>query len=89
MNVEIHIEELVLDGLPIADRFALSEAVSVELARLIADQGAPALFSQSLHLTDLPGGTIVLTPGIQPESTGALVAQRLYQTLDHRYAGRD
>jgi len=87
MDIEIHIEELVLYGLPAADKHVIGEAVSAELARLIAEQGAPGLFTQSLNLPYLQSGNIGLVPGLRPAAVGTQIAQSLYQSLDHEHPG--
>ena len=83
MKIEIHIEELVLQGFTAADRYAIGDAVSAELARLIAEQGSPALFARSLNLPALQTAPIQMAAGKQPGNVGALVANSLYQSLDH------
>jgi hypothetical protein len=39
MNVRLHIERLVLEGIDVPDRDALQVAVQTELARLIGERG--------------------------------------------------
>lgn len=41
MNVIIEIEELVLHGFPAGDRYAIAEALTRELSRLIAERLSP------------------------------------------------
>ena len=40
-NIELHIEELVLNGFGPVDRYRIGVAVEVELARLFAEQSVP------------------------------------------------
>jgi hypothetical protein len=40
-DVELHVEELVLDGVPAGDRAAVAEALRAELGRMIAERGLP------------------------------------------------
>lgn len=39
MNVELHIEQLVLHGFAPSDRYRIGAAIQQELARLLAQQG--------------------------------------------------
>ena len=88
MDIEIHIEELVLHGLPATDRYAISEAVSTELARLIAEQGAPALVTHSRDFQSLKSDNVTVTPGMKPAVLGTQIALSLYQSLDHVDIGK-
>jgi len=83
MEIEIDIDELVLYGFTVTDRLAIGEAVSAELAKLIAEQGAPASFTDNLNLSSLRGNNVVLTSGMQPAGLGTQIAQSIYQSLDH------
>jgi hypothetical protein len=84
MKIEIHIDELVLHGFDAVDRYAIGDAVSAELARLIAEQGSPALFTHSLHIPSLQMSPVQIAPGaVHPEGVGAQVANQLYQSLNH------
>jgi hypothetical protein len=83
MKIEIDIEEIVLYGFPVTDRLAIGEAVSAELAKLIAEQGAPASFKNNLNLSSLRSSDVVLTSSMLPASLGAQIAQSIYQSLDH------
>jgi hypothetical protein len=83
MKIEIHIDELVLHGFTVADRYAIGDAVSAELARLIAEQGNPALFARSLHIPSLQAPQVQMAPGVpRPERLGVQVASTLYQSLN-------
>ena len=83
MKIEIYIEELVLHGFAGVDRYAIGDAVSTELARLISEQGSPALFAESLHIPSLRTPPVQIAPGaLQPEGVGTQVANTLYQSLN-------
>ena len=82
MKIEIYIEELVLHGFAGVDRYAIGDAVSAELARLIAD-GIPALFAENMHIPSLRTPPVQIAPGaLQPEGVGTQVANTLYQSLN-------
>ena len=79
MNINLHIERLVLDGLPISrrDGSAVQAAVEVELTRLLAVGGLSPSF--------LPGGALpsVRANSIQVgnESTPVTLGQQIGASL--------
>lgn len=79
--VELHIEELVLHGFAQRDRYLIAEAVERELARLLAEQGAPQLNTGHQSLARLDAGTFTIAPQASAEQTGAQVAQAIYRGL--------
>ena len=78
MNVELHIEELVLHGFAPGDRYRIGEAVERELQRLLAEQGAPHIFSGNIDLTQIDAGAFDMKPNAKSEMIGAQVAQAMY-----------
>ena len=77
-NIELHIEELVLNGFEAGDRYRIGAAVEAELARLLAERGVPPSLAQSGDVAHLDGGTFDVAPGSRGEAIGAQVAQALY-----------
>jgi hypothetical protein len=81
MNINVHIERLVLDGLRVASHQSNSvqAAVETELARLLTDKGfnGPSAYAAS-HLSAAP---IQLTHDSRPVSLGHQIAQAIYGTL--------
>jgi hypothetical protein len=80
-NVELHIEELVLDGFAPADRYDIGDAVERELARLFADRGATPQLSQSAEIVNLDGGVFEVAQSTKPGVIGSQIAQALYGRL--------
>lgn len=83
MNVNLHIERLVLDGLalPHADRPVLQAVLEAELGRLLAEGGlSPALQGGGAR-PELPAGEIDLAPGGDPAQLGAQIARAVYAGL--------
>jgi hypothetical protein len=77
-NVEIHIEELILRGMPPGSKRGLAEAIEAEVRRLIEEGGLPpglANVSGPLHL---PGGTFEVDARSKPAAIGAEVARGLH-----------
>jgi hypothetical protein len=81
MNVELHIEELVLHGFEPGDRYRIGEAVELELQRLLAEQGAPHLFSDNVELARMNAGTFNVEPNAKSEMIGAQVARAVYEGI--------
>ncbi len=79
--VELHIDELILDGFAPGDHSLVGEAVERELARLLAVQGVPPALSQGREVAWLDGGAFEVTPGSPAETTGVQVAKAVYGGL--------
>jgi hypothetical protein len=80
MNVNIHIERLILDGVhvPYAQRPALQAAVEAELTRLISEGGlTPGLQSGGAY-PRVPGGSIQLPQDGNHAALGSQIARAVY-----------
>ncbi|MDF5738886.1 MULTISPECIES: hypothetical protein [unclassified Nostoc] len=76
MNINIDIEKLILEGMPISPSQArlLQAAVAAELERLLANEGLP---DNLLSGGVVPGGAIQLKPGTNPTQMGQQIAQEI------------
>ena len=84
--VEIVIDELVLHDFSPAERYAIAEAFSLELQRLVAAGNA----GQLAALGDLPGlrtAAINLRANAKPQTVGAQVAKAVHGSLNVRQKG--
>jgi hypothetical protein len=81
LNIELHIEELALHGFAPGDRYRIAEAVERELQRLLAEEGAPALFGGAVDVARIDAGTFNLKPHANSEMIGAQVAQTIYSGM--------
>jgi len=79
MDIEIHIEELILEGFPAGDRHSIGEAIGRELTRLLGEQDVPSVFSRSGEFGRLDGGSFKVAPGTNGEAVGRQVAQTICQ----------
>lgn len=80
MKVELHIEELVLNGFAPEDRHRIGEAVERELESLLMEPGIPSLNSD-LEIGDMDAGEITVARGTRPEATGAQIARAVYKGM--------
>jgi hypothetical protein len=82
--VELHIEELVLDGFDPRDRHRIGDAVERELKRLVIEHGVPPGLianSSGWNVDRLNAGEFGVAPGARAESTGAQVARAVFNRI--------
>ena len=79
MNIELHVEELVLHGFEHGDRHRIGHAVEQELGRLLTEGGMPV--ARSGEVPSLDGGSFEAKPGSGVEEIGAQVARAVYGGL--------
>jgi hypothetical protein len=81
MNVELHIEELVLHGFAPGDRYRIGDAVERELSRLFAEQGTPPSLARGGDIGSLDGGSFEAKSGSRAETIGIQAARAVYGGL--------
>jgi hypothetical protein len=81
MNIELHIEELILHGFLHTDRHRIAQAIQSELVRLLAGKDLPPAFDRNLEFSRLDGGSFVVRTGEKPESTGTRIGQAVYRGI--------
>lgn len=79
--IDLHIEELVLDGFPPGDRHRIGAALEKELARLLAERGLSAGWENGGEAGRLNGGKFEARPGARPERVGAQIAQSVFRGM--------
>ena len=80
MNIDVHIERLILDGVPVAhrERPMLQAAVEAELVRLLSVDGlAPHLLTGGA-IPRMSGGGIQPSSDGNPNSLGQQIARAVY-----------
>ena len=84
MNINLHIERLVLDGVNIApgQRHLLQTSVETELTRLLTDGGLAPGLAQGTALPRLSTSGILLA-GNNPTQLGRQIAQSVYGGIGH------
>jgi len=78
MNIDLHIEELVLEGFPSADRHSIAAGVERELTQLLGERGVPRSLGRGGAIASIDGGAFQLAPGSKAETIGAQVARKVY-----------
>ncbi len=80
MNINIQIERLILDGLPIShsQRPLLQASVEAELALLLAADGVAPNLQAGGALPYVPGGSIQLASDGNPKTLGQQIARAVY-----------
>ena len=75
------IEELVLHGFSMGDRYRIGEAVEQELSRMLADRGVPESLAEVGEIANVDGGAFEVAPGSGADVVGAQVAKAVYGGL--------
>jgi hypothetical protein len=80
MNLNIHIERLVLDGLPLERNQGplVQAAVEAELSRLLSENGLAADLQAGVALPSVNASGIQVAPGNSPAQVGRQIAQSIY-----------
>lgn len=80
-RVDVHVEELVLHGLPRLDAHRVGEAVERELASMVATRGLPTSLQADRAAASLDGGAFPLGTGEDIRGLGARIAGNVYGSL--------
>ena len=81
VNIELHIEELVLHGFDRSLRYNIGDAVECELLRLLTVEGINPTHAANLESERLDAGAFHIADNSKPEAIGAQVAQAVYGEL--------
>ncbi|MBW4644932.1 MAG: hypothetical protein KME23_18395 [Goleter apudmare HA4340-LM2] len=79
MNINLHIEQLILDGLdvPRSQRELLKATVEAELAKLLTTEGLPANWQPDISIPP-----IEVLPTSHPSQMGQQIAQAIYGEMN-------
>ena len=80
-NIDVHINELVLDGFQNVDQSLLKAAIQRERSRLVAHGSLPAPWNKDAKAPSLDGGMVNLSPTAGADSIGTHIAQALNRGL--------
>jgi hypothetical protein len=81
MDIELVIDELVLHGIDARDRYAVADALRLELTRLLSTPGHLDSLQANSDVATLSLPQVTLPAGGQPASVGTEVAAAVYQGL--------
>ena len=83
MNITVHIERLILDGIAVEPRqlASLQAAVEAELTRLLGDNTLAARLSVGGAVATLQAAPIQLAPHGAPDHLGAQIAHAVAGSL--------
>ncbi len=86
MNIEVHIERLILDGLPIERSQGpyLQAAVEAELTRLLAENGLAAHLQTGGALPSVRADAMQFKPGNTQAQWGQQIARSVYSGIGNR-----
>ncbi len=80
-NIELHIDELILRGVPYAQRRRVVAAIEVELMRLLGEQGLPETLTHDGALPQIKLDELHVSDGVKPQAIGAQIARQIYSNL--------
>ena len=80
-SIELHIDQLLMEGMQPSDRYQFGHAVQTELARLLTEQGIPANVNSSAQLERLAAGNFAITSAPRPATVGRQVAEAVYRGI--------
>lgn len=83
MTIRVHIDRLVLDGLPLdrRDAAAVQAAVVAELSRLIESSEFPAGLRTGGAVDRLSGGNIAVEARSRPDGIGSEIAGSIHRSI--------
>lgn len=81
IDVELHIEEMVLHGFAPGDRHRIADAVESELAELFTNRDVPPSLMQSAEFARLDAGTFNVASNAKAGAVGGQVARAVYEGL--------
>jgi len=86
MNINVHIERLILDGLPMtrSQGTLVQAALETEVARLVATNGLDPELAAGGALPSVKADGIQLTNGSNPTQLGQQVARAVYGGIGNK-----
>jgi hypothetical protein len=86
MNINLHIERLILDGLPLERNQAshVQAAVEAELSRLLLENGLATDLQVGGALPNLHANPIQFDAGSHPTKMGTQIAQSVYSGIGNK-----
>jgi hypothetical protein len=86
-QIRLHIEELIVHGVPVGDGSALGDALRSELTRLLSAEALPSGLRRNRRITSWDAGTLRVTSP-QPRGLASQVAQVVRRSLSNGSPGK-
>lgn len=85
-NIQLYIDQLILDGLPVnrIQAAQIQTAVEAELGRLLAEHGVAAELQAGGAVASIHANEIQLTRGTNPAQIGTQIAQSVYSGIGNK-----
>lgn len=85
MNINLHIERLVLDGfnIPTVQHHLLQSTVATELTRMLTEGGLSTNLAEGVALPRIAASEIQLNGSNNPPQIGHQIAQSVYGGIRH------
>jgi hypothetical protein len=80
-SVDLHIDELRLDGFRAGDKYLIAEALQTELAHLLGQGGMTEILGQSNSVDRLDAGAIRVSAESRPGAVGREIARNIHRSL--------
>lgn len=80
--VELHIDELVLNGFDPVHRHQVGDAIERELTRLFSEAEISSAITRGLETQHIDGGTLEMEPKLGATDIGKRVARAIYGGLN-------
>lgn len=85
---EVFIDELILHGFAVADRYVIGATLVRELGQLFENSQSNIFPIKDVNIPELNAGRIVLTSNVKPVSVGGQVAKAVYGSLNYTIRGK-
>jgi len=82
-SMEIHIDELVLEGFEAHDQEGISDGLRQALTRLFMEKGLPRTLTQNSRYPGILAGDFNLAPGTKPHSIGEAIATTVFSGFEN------
>jgi hypothetical protein len=79
--IELHVEELILEGFAPAERHAVADAFERELTRLLTAHGLAHTPLAGAEAAQVDAGSVRVSPGGGARAAGAQIARAVYGGL--------
>ena len=80
-QIDIHIDELLLDGFTAAEGDNIKTAVEAELSRLFTERGIPRTVNRSAKYDRINGGSFSMANGSKANTVGTDIAGAVYSSI--------